>query len=83
MTDTGTLHPQVGAVSKTRWLLTGLTYKHRFSLASWGWIPAQGWQGWWMDTQDASDGALKFARSLRGTRIVKRFVVQGQGRLAV
>lgn len=81
MTSTGTLHPQVGAESKTRWLLTGPTYRHRFTLASLGWIPRTGY--WYFDGKDVSDYALKYARSLRGTRIAKRFVVQEQGRLAV
>lgn len=79
MTDTGTLHPVCGAESKTRWILTGPTYRHRFKLASLGWIPRAGL--WYFDGKDVSDHALKFARSLRGTRIAKRYIVQRQGKL--
>lgn len=74
------LHPICGTVSKTRWILTGRTYRHRFTLASLGWIPRPGF--WYFDTQDESDYALKFARAIRGTRISKRYIVEKQGRLA-
>lgn len=81
MTELGTLHKTVGAENRIRWILTGRTYAKRFTLASLGWIPRTGC--WYFDSRDQSDYALKYARSLRGTRIAKRFVVQEQGRLAV
>lgn len=81
MTDTLYDQPQVGRESKTRWILTGRTYAKRFTLASLGWIPRAGF--WYFDGKDVSDHALKFARSLRGTRIAKRYIVQRQGQLAV
>jgi len=81
MTDTGTLHPQVGAESKTRWILTGPTYRHRFTLASLGWIPRPGF--WYIDSQDPTDYALKYAKSLRGTRIAKRYTVERQQKLVL
>lgn len=76
MTPTGTLHPQIGTESRTRWILTGKTYRARFTLASLGWIPRPGF--WYIDGIKPGDYALVFAKSIRGTRIAKRYVAVEQ-----
>lgn len=83
MTSPGTIHPQVGSVSITRWLLTGATYKHRFTLASLGWIWADDLTAWYFDGSDVSDYAIRFAKSIRGARLAKRYVVRKQQVMAI
>lgn len=80
----GYLHPIVGQECKPRYVLTGHgTYRARFTLASLGWTWSEKHVAWWFDTSDASDHALKFARSLRNVKMAKMYTVVRQAALGI
>lgn len=76
----GHLHPQVGYISRPRYVLTGGTFKHRLALHRLGWEWRDRFTAWILDTSDSQDEALKFARGLRGVKMIKLFNVVAKKR---